>query len=207
MVIELENKLDQREGMLDRRSTNLDKREEILNAKEAKIDEKKNELEKQNNKVQEILAEEEEKLSEIANLSPEEAKKIIMEQVHEKMRTEIAVYIKDEEEKAKSEAQAKAKNVLALAIQKYSGDVASESTVTTVSLPDEEMKGRIIGREGRNIRAIESLTGVDLIIDDTPDAIVLSGFDPVRREVAKRSLEMLISDVIILHGLCAQTCL
>ena len=194
VVIELENKLDQREGMLDRRSTNLDKREEILNAKEAKIDEKKNELEKQNNKVQEILAQEEKKLSEIANLQPEEAKKIIMEQVREKMHTEIAQYIKDEEDRAKAEAQSKAKNILSLAIQKYSGDVASESTVTTVSLPDEEMKGRIIGREGRNIRAIESLTGVDLIIDDTPDAIVLSGFDPVRREVAKRSLEMLIND-------------
>ena len=117
-----------------------------------------------------------------------------MEDVHERMKQEIATYIKDEEEKAKFEVKSKAKNVLALAIQKYAGETAGESTVTTVSLPVEEMKGRIIGREGRNIRTIESLTGVDLIIDDTPEAVVLSGFDPVRREIAKRSLEILVSD-------------
>ena len=194
VVVELENKLNMREDTLDRRSINLDRREEILNAKEQKIDEKKLELEQQNNKVEALLKEQEQKLIEVANLTKEEAREIILESVHESMRDEIAQYIKDEEEKAKAVVQVKAKNVLALAIQKYAGETAGEATVSTVSLPVEEMKGRIIGREGRNIRAFESLTGVDLIIDDTPEAVVLSGFDPVRREIAKRSLEILVTD-------------
>lgn len=194
VVVELENKLNQREDTLDRRSSNLDRREEMLNAKENKIDEKKAELEQQNNKVEAILKQQEQKLIEIAGLDREEAKKIIMDSVKEKMKTEIAVYIKEEEEKARLEVKAKAKNILALAIQKYAGETSGETTVSTVSLPVEEMKGRIIGREGRNIRTIESLTGVDLIIDDTPEAVVLSGFDPVRREIAKKSLEILVSD-------------
>lgn len=194
VVLELENKLNQREDTLDRRSNNLDRREEMLNAKENKIDEKKAELEQQNNKVEAILKQQEQKLIEIAALTREEAKKIIMDRVHEEVSTEIAVYIKEEEEKARLEVKNKAKNILALAIQKYAGETAGETTVSTVSLPVEEMKGRIIGREGRNIRTLESLTGVDLIIDDTPEAVVLSGFDPVRREIAKRSLEILVSD-------------
>ncbi len=193
-VVELETKLDLREDNLDRRSNSLDHREELLNAEKVKIDEKKQELDEQNNKINEILRLQEEKLVEIAGYTKEEAKNIIFEAVREEMKTEIASYIKDEEEKAKLEAQAKAKNILSLAIQKYSGEIASETTVTTVALPAEEMKGRVIGREGRNIRAIESLTGVDLIIDDTPEAVVLSGFDPIRREIAKRSLEILVSD-------------
>ena len=194
VVVELENKLNQREDTLDRRAVNLDRREEMLNSKEIKIDEKKAELEQQNNRVEAVLRQQEQKLVEIAGLSRDEAKKIIMETVRESMKLEIATYIKEEEEKAKLEVKTKAKNVLALAIQKYAGETAGEATVSTVSLPVEEMKGRIIGREGRNIRTIESLTGVDLIIDDTPEAVVLSGFDPVRREIAKRSLEILVSD-------------
>lgn len=193
-VVDLENKLNQREDTLDRRSINLDRREEMLNAKENKIDEKKNELEQQNNKVEAILKQQEQKLIEIAALTKEEARTIIMDRVHEEMSTEIATYIKEEEEKARLEVKSKAKNILALAIQKYAGETAGETTVSTVSLPVEEMKGRIIGREGRNIRTLESLTGVDLIIDDTPEAVVLSGFDPVRREIAKRSLEILVGD-------------
>ncbi len=194
VVIELENKINQREETLDRRSNNLDKREEMLNAKEDKIDEKKIELEQQNHKVEAILKQQEQKLIEIAALTKDEAKTIIMDQVRETMSVEIATYIKEEEEKAKLEVKTKAKNYLALAIQKYAGETAGETTVSTVSLPVEEMKGRIIGREGRNIRTLESLTGVDLIIDDTPEAVVLSGFDPVRREIAKKSLEILVSD-------------
>lgn len=194
VVIELEKKVNSREEMLDRRASNLDRREEMLNSKESKIDEKKAELEQQNNKVEALLKEQERKLEEVAELSKDEARSVIMEMVRESMRDEIAAFIKDEEEKAKGVVNAKAKNMLALAIQKYAGEVASESTVTTVSLPVEEMKGRIIGREGRNIRAFESLTGVDLIIDDTPEAVVLSGFDPIRREIAKRSLDILVTD-------------
>lgn len=194
VVVELENKLNQREDSLDRRSSNLDRREEMLNSKENKIDEKKAELEQQNIKVEAILKQQEQKLIEIGSLTRDEARKIIMDTVKENMKMEIAAYIKEEEEKAKLEVKSKAKNALALAIQKYAGETAGEATVSTVSLPVEEMKGRIIGREGRNIRTIESLTGVDLIIDDTPEAVVLSGFDPVRREIAKRSLEILVSD-------------
>ncbi len=166
----------------------------MLNAKENRIDEKKAELEQQNIKVEAVLKQQEAKLVEISALTRDEARKIIMDSVRESMKIEIATYIKEEEEKAKLEVKSKAKNVLALAIQKYAGETAGEATVSTVSLPVEEMKGRIIGREGRNIRTLESLTGVDLIIDDTPEAVVLSGYDPVRREIAKRSLEILVSD-------------
>lgn len=193
-AIDLESKLDSREESLDRRSTNLDRREEILNDKETRLDAKKDDLLSKINKVEDTLKQQEEKLQEIAELSKEEASKIIMDEVRETMSQEIAQYIKDEEEKAKLEVKNKAKNILALAIQKYSGETASETTVSTVSLPVEEMKGRIIGREGRNIRTIESLTGVDLIIDDTPEAVVISSFDPVRREVAKKALEILVGD-------------
>ena len=193
-VVELESKINQREDSLDRRSSNLDRREEILNSKEIKLDEKKIELEQLNNKVEEVLKQQEVKLVEISGLTKEEASKIVLERVKDELSTEIATYIKEEEEKAKHEVRNKAKNILSVAIQKYAGETVSESTVSVVSLPADEMKGRIIGREGRNIRAIETLTGVDLIIDDTPDAVVLSSFDPIRREIAKKSLEMLVSD-------------
>ena len=194
VVFDLENKLTLREESLDRRSLNLDKREETLNLKETKLDNKKNELEQLNIKVDELLAQQQAKLNEIAGLTKEEARKIIMDQVQESMSQEIAIYIKEEEEKAKNEVQTRAKNILSLAIQKYASETCSEKTVNVVSLPADEMKGRIIGREGRNIRTIESLTGVDLIIDDTPEAVVLSGFDPIRRQIAQKSLETLISD-------------
>ena len=156
VVVEQEHKLSQREDTLDRRSSNLDRREEMLNNKENRIDERKAELEQQHNKVEATLKLQEEKLAEISALTREEARKIIMDSVQETMRTEIATYIKEEEEKAKNEVKSKAKNALALAIQKYAGETAGEATVSTVSLPVEEMKGRIIGREGRNIRTIES---------------------------------------------------
>lgn len=193
-VVELENKINQREDSLDRRSSNLDRREELLNVKESKLDEKKIELEQLNNKVERTLEQQEKKLVEISGLSKEEASKLIMERVKEDMATEIAAYIKEEEDKARNEVRNNAKNILSMAIQKYAGETVGETTVTTVAIPSDEMKGRIIGREGRNIRAIETMTGVDLIIDDTPDAVVVSCFDPIRREIAKKSLEMLVSD-------------
>ena len=194
VVVEFENKLNQREDSLDRRSANLDKREDSLSIKESKLDEKKAELEQLNIKVDEVLKQQESKLAEIAALTRDEAKRIIMTKVREDMSVEIATYIKEEEEKARAEVKSKSKNILALAIQKYASETVSETTVSTVSLPVDEMKGRIIGREGRNIRTLESLTGIDIIIDDTPEAVVLSGFDPVRREIAKKSLEILVSD-------------
>lgn len=194
VVVEVEQRLSNREDQLNRRSQNLDRREETLTIKEEKLDEKNQELEQLNSKVEKVLVEQEQKLAEISGLTTEEAHKIIMNRVEQDMQTEIAAYIRDEEEKAKLEAQATAKNILSLAMQKYAADATSESTVSVVNLPNEEMKGRIIGREGRNIRTFEALTGVDIIIDDTPDAVVLSGFDPIRREVAKRSLDVLVTD-------------
>ena len=193
-VVELEQKLNQREEQINKRVSNLDKREELLNSKETKLDEKKNEIEEQKSKIDEVLKKQEAKLIEISNVSVEDAKEMIMSKVREDMSNEIALYIRDEEEKAKMNVESKAKNMLALAIQKYASDTTSEKTVSVVGLPSDEMKGRIIGREGRNIRTIEALTGVDLIVDDTPEAVVLSGFDPVRREIARKALETLVSD-------------
>ena len=193
-VTELEQKLSQREERLDNRSTNLDKREEGLNAKEQKIDQKKSELDKQFAKVDELIAEQNQKLIEISGLKVEEAKKIILVRIEEEMSQEIAGVIKEAEEKAKAESAKKAQVLLANAIQQYSNEAVGEKTVSTVALPNDEMKGRIIGREGRNIRAIEASTGVDLIIDDTPEAVVISSFDPIRREVARRTLEALVTD-------------
>ncbi len=194
VVVTLENKVTQREETLNRRAVHLDKREETLSLREEKLDERKEQLEQLNSKVEEVLKQQESKLMEISSLSIDEAKDIIMSRVRENLADEIAGYIKDEEDRAKDEAQTRAKQLLSLAMQKYASETTTERTVSVVDLPNDEMKGRIIGREGRNIRTIEALTGVDLIIDDTPEAVVLSGFDPVRREIAKRALTTLVSD-------------
>lgn len=194
VVVDSEHKLLAREDQLNRRSQNLDRREENLDIKESKNEEKSLQLEQLNSKVEETLKQQEEKLTEISQLTTEDARQVILNRVESNMSIEIASYIRDEEEKAKREAQAKAKDILSIAMQKYAADATAEATVSVVTLPNEEMKGRIIGREGRNIRTFEALTGVDIIIDDTPDAVVLSGFDPIRREVAKKSLEQLVSD-------------
>lgn len=193
-VQDAENKINQRESRLDNRSASLDKREDSLTLKEHKIDERKAEIEEQYNKAESIVHEQEKKLIEISNLSQEKARSIILERVENDMSLEIASYIKDEEEKAKTEVARKAKSLLVNAIQQYSNDTVYETTVSVVALPNDEMKGRIIGREGRNIRAIEAATGVDIIIDDTPEAVVLSCFDPIRREIARRAMEALIQD-------------
>ena len=169
-VVEMEAKLNQREDQINKRVSNLDKREELLNSKETKLDEKKNEIEEVKSKIDDVLKKQEAKLIEISNVSVEDAKEMIMSKVREDMSNEIALYIRDEEEKAKINVENKAKNMLALAIQKYASETTSEKTVSVVGLPSDEMKGRIIGREGRNIRTIEALTGVDLIVDDTPEA-------------------------------------
>ena len=191
---ELENKLTQRETRLDNRSNNLDRREDTLNTKERKIDDRKLDVEKQYSKVEEIIKEQETKLIEISGIGLDKAREIILSRVEEDMAMEIASYIKDEEEKAKNEARRKAQSLLANCIQQYANETVNEKTVSVVTLPNDEMKGRIIGREGRNIRAIEAATGVDIIIDDTPEAVVISCFDPIRREIARRTLETLVSD-------------
>jgi ribonuclease Y len=194
VVLNLESKVSQREDTLNRRAIHLDKREETLALREEKLEEKREQLEQLNSKAEEVLKEQEEKLMEISGLSVDSARDIIMSRVKESMSDEIANYIKDEEERAKNEVQNRSKQLLSLAIQKYASETTTERTVSVVDLPNDEMKGRIIGREGRNIRTIEALTGVDLIIDDTPEAVVLSGFDPIRREIAKRALSTLVSD-------------
>ena len=187
-------KLDRREEKLDDRSNNLDKREDSLIQKENKLEERKAEVEKRSDKVEELIQEQEKRLYEIGGLTNSEAREMILEKVETEMESEIAVYIKEEVEKAKYEATRKSQVILANAIQQYANETIQEKTVSVVSLPNDEMKGRIIGREGRNIRAIEAVTGVDLIIDDTPDSVVVSCFDPIRREIARRTLETLISD-------------
>lgn len=190
----LELKVEQREERLDSLTKSLEKRSEALSLKERKTEEKEAEIVKRSSKVEELISEQEKKLIEVSGLSVDEAKKQILERVEENIAYEIAGLIKDAEEKAKIEIKKKSQSLLANAIQQYANDVVNEKTVSTVNLPNDEMKGRIIGREGRNIRAIEASTGVDLIIDDTPEAVVISSFNPVRREVAKRTLEALIAD-------------
>lgn len=189
-----EDKLTARESSLDQRSNNLDRREDNIDRKEQSIDDRKAALEDKHAKLDATIQEQETKLQEIAALTQEDAKKIVMERTEESMTNEIAAYIREKEDEAHDQAQKKAEEIICTAIQKYAQDVTSERTVSVVQLPSDDMKGRIIGREGRNIRTIESLTGVDLIVDDTPESIVLSCFDPIRREIAKRAIEYLVED-------------
>ena len=191
---ESEERLINREGSIDRRDQMLQNRELLLEEKENSIIIKQKEVQDEQSKVEDLKKEQLDLLEKISKFSKEEAKKLVMQKVEEMMELEIASYIKEREMEAKLDADKKAKDLLVSSMQKYSGDVASEQTVTVVTLPNDEMKGRIIGREGRNIRTIEAVTGVDLIIDDTPEAIVLSSFDPLRREIARVTIESLIKD-------------
>ncbi len=187
-------KLDRRETNLENRSDNLDKRENGLITKENKLEQRIADVEKRNNKIEELISEQEQKLMEISGLNQEQARDIVFKKLEDDMSMEMAIYVKDTVEKAKYEANHKSQVILANAIQQYANETVQERTVSVVTLPNDEMKGRIIGREGRNIRAIESVTGVDLIIDDTPDSVVISCFDPIRREIARRTLEILVTD-------------
>lgn len=182
-----EQRLVQKDNNLDQRSSNLEQRE-------SQLDRKENQVKAQKEKVDALYASQQAKLEEISQLSREQAKDMILSRVDEELTHEKAVRIRDAVEEAKSSADTKAREIIAAAIQRNAADTVSETTVSVVALPNEEMKGRIIGREGRNIRAIETLTGVDLIIDDTPEAVILSCFDPIRREVARLALESLVKD-------------
>lgn len=179
---------------LDRKAELLDRREIDLLSRDKSIIAVEKDLEKRQAEVNNLLAEQRSKLEQIAGISKEEAIKRLTESIESEARMEAAKTIVGIENEMKMEADKKAKNVLAMAISRYAGDYVAEKTVSVVSLPNEEMKGRIIGREGRNIRAIEAATGIDIIIDDTPEAVILSGFNPVRREVARQALEHLIVD-------------
>ena len=191
---EMEERLLQREGSIERRDALLQNREQMLDEKENGIIQKQKDIQKLEEKAENIIKEQIEKLEKISGFSKKQAKEEIMKQVEASMSTEIAAYIKEKQAEAKLEVDKKAKSLLVESMQKYASDVTNEQTVSVVNLPNDDMKGRIIGREGRNIRTIEAVTGVDLIIDDTPEAIVLSSFDPLRREIAKQTIESLIKD-------------
>lgn len=182
-----EQRLVQKENNLDWRSGNLEQRE-------AQLDKKEVQVKAQKDKVEALYSQQEAKLEEISQLSRAQAKDMIIARVDEELTHEKAVRIRDAIEEAQATADTKAREIIAGAIQRNAADTVSETTVSVVALPNEEMKGRIIGREGRNIRAIETLTGVDLIIDDTPEAVILSCFDPIRREIARLALESLVKD-------------
>ena len=186
-ITKSERRLIQKEETIDRKIENLERREENLVKKEGKLEKKEGELDS-------FIAKQIEELEKISGFSVEEAKQLLLTNVEKEIRYEASVMIRDIEAKAKEEGDKKAKEIIIGAIQRCAADHVTESTVSVVPLPSDDMKGRIIGREGRNIRAIETLTGVDLIIDDTPEAVILSGFDPVRREIARLALERLIVD-------------
>ena len=200
-IKEKKAELKQSEDRLLTRESSLDKREEMLQKRDASLDEKENNLlakiqniQEKETKMDALLKEEMEQLEKISGFSKEKAKDLIMTRVEADISKEIAEYIQEEMSKAKLEANEKAKQLIVNSMERYADDVVGLQTVTTIDLPNDDMKGRLIGREGRNIRTIESITGVDLIIDDTPEAIVISSFDPLRREIAKITLDTLIKD-------------
>lgn len=188
------NEVQRIERRLLQREETLDKKVETLEQREENISKKQKEIQKVHEDVQELYKKQVEELERLSGLSSDEARQLLLNDIEKQIRHEAAMMIKDIELKAKEEGERKAKEIISYAIQKCSADHVAETTVSVVALPNDEMKGRIIGREGRNIRTLETLTGIDLIIDDTPEAVILSGFDPIRREVARVALEKLIVD-------------
>jgi ribonucrease Y len=186
-LIQKEENLDRKMDILERKDKDIDRRDHSLQDKEKLIGSKEKELER-------LLQEEKDKLQNISGMTREEAKQLLLKKLEDEVKQEAAVFIKRTEEEAKEKADKEARKIIGLAIQRCAAEHAVETTVSVVNLPNDEMKGRIIGREGRNIRALEIATGIDVIIDDTPEAVILSGFDPIKREIAKLALERLIED-------------
>lgn len=184
---QLEKRLMQKEESLDRKSDSLDRKENSLHQREKEVEGAKAE-------AHALLDKQRQELERLSGLSSDDARDLILKRVEDEIKHETAMLIRDVEAQAKEEAEKRARNIISLAIQRTAADHVAETTVSVVNLPNDEMKGRIIGREGRNIRALETLTGIDLIIDDTPEAVILSGFDPIRREIARIALEKLITD-------------
>ena len=193
-IKERRSEIQKQESRMIQKEENLDKRIETLEKKEKDLDKEYESLETQKNEVKELHEKEIQELQRISNLSREEAKEYLLSEINKEITTEKAKIIRELNQKAKEESTKNAKEIITYAVQKCAADHTSETTVSIVNLPSDEMKGRIIGREGRNIKALETLTGIDLIIDDTPEAVILSGFDPLRREVARIALEKLIED-------------
>lgn len=193
--------LQKQENRLTQKEDSLDKKDEMYNKKLESLEQQKNNLLKKEEDVKRLQEKIEhqhelmiQELEKVAQLSKEEAKQLLTNEILDETRNDVALQVRNMEQKAKDEADLNAKNIISLAIQRCAADQASEITVSTVALPNDDMKARIIGREGRNIRALENATGIELLIDDTPEVVILSGFDPVRREVARIALERLISD-------------
>ena len=193
-VKERRAELSKQERRLEQKETTLDKKTEAFERKEEELAKKMAKVTETQAKADELVNAQLAKLEEISGLTQEQAKQYLLQSVEEEVRHEAAMKIKEIEQQLKDEADATAREVIATAIQRCAADHAAETTVSVVALPNDEMKGRIIGREGRNIRTLETITGVDLIIDDTPEAITVSSFDPVRREIARLALEKLIAD-------------
>lgn len=186
--------LSRQERRISQKEENLDKKTESLERKESNLAQKLKEIEHKNEEITEIKAQQTAELEKISGMTRDEARTMLMQNIENQTRHDAAVMVKEIEQQAKENAEKIAKNIVALSIQKVAADHVAETTVSVVNLPNDEMKGRIIGREGRNIRTLETMTGVELIIDDTPEAVIVSSFDPIRREVAKLALEKLIVD-------------
>ena len=193
-IKERRGEVQKQEARLIQKEENLEKRSENFEKKERELDKEFQELENQKAEIEKLHSQEMVELQKIASLTKEEAKAKLLSEMDKELTAEKAALIREKEQKAKEDSIKNAKELLSYAVQKCAADHSQETTVSIVSLPNDDMKGRIIGREGRNIKALETLTGIDLIIDDTPEAVVLSGFDPLRREVAKIALEKLIDD-------------
>jgi len=183
----LENRLSEREASIDRRAESLDKREHQLSSTQGQIQKREKDLE-------DMVEQERQRLEAVAGMTADEARGELMNRIQDDVKRDAAAFIRETETRAREEADKKARNIVGIAIQRVAADHTAESTVSVVHIPSDDMKGRIIGREGRNIRAFEQMTGINLIIDDTPEAVILSSFDPVRREIGRITLETLIAD-------------
>ncbi len=193
-AVALEERINQREINLDRKVAMIDKKNQTVDQKLAEITAKQKELEQQHAECEGVLKQEKEKLQHIAGMTAEEARRTLMMRLEDEIRGETGMLIRRRQEEARQTAEREARRIVATAVQRYALSHASELMTSAVALPNDEMKGRIIGREGRNIRSLEAVTGVDLLVDDTPEAVVISAFDPLRREIARQTLERLIAD-------------